>query len=307
MIENKELLNELKFILKEENINLNSPMKEHITFRVGGPADILVHPTTYDEVIQIVKLCNKYNEHFFILGNGSNLLVKDGGIRGVVIKFDKLDNIKVDGKRIIVQSGALLKDTCKVALSNALTGIEFACGIPGSIGGATTMNAGAYDGSMSDVIESALVLDKEGNIKNLSKEQLELKYRSSAIMKHKYIVLEVTLKLENLGEDKIKNRMDDLTNKRTEKQPLEYASAGSTFKRPEGHFTGKLIQDAGLKGTRVGDAEVSSKHSGFIINKGNATAKDILDLIELVQDKVKEEFDVTLLPEVRIIGEDKED
>ena len=188
----------------------------------------------------------------------------------------------------------------------SLTGFEFACGIPGSIGGATTMNAGAYDGEMSKVIESALVVDGEGNFKTLSKEELELSYRMSAIVKYNYIVLEVTLNLKPGVKDLIKNRIDELTLKRNEKQPLEYASAGSTFKRPEGYFAGKLIQDAGLKGLNVGDAEVSEKHSGFIINKGNASAEQVLELIGLVQKSVFENFSVELHTEVKIVGEDKE-
>ncbi|GAA0115099.1 UDP-N-acetylmuramate dehydrogenase [Clostridium senegalense] len=305
MSQKKELINELKLVLKEENIEFDSPMKDHITFKVGGPADILVYPTNYEEVISIIKLCKKYESNYFILGNGSNLLVKDGGIRGVVVKFSKLNSIKVEEDRVIAQSGAKLCDVTSESLKSSLKGFEFACGIPGSIGGATTMNAGAYNGCMADVVESVLVVDKEGNLIKLSKEDLEFGYRQSVVMTHNYIVLETTLKLIRHNSEEIKTRIDDLTDKRNSKQPLEYASAGSTFKRPEGHFAGKLIQDAGLKGKSVGGAEVSTKHSGFIINKGNATAKDILDLIALVQKEVKEQFGVDLYPEVRIIGEDK--
>lgn len=305
MSQKKELINDLKLILKEENIELNSPMKKHITFKVGGPADVLVYPTNYDEVVDIIKLCNKHDSKYFVLGNGSNLLVRDGGIRGIVIKFSKLNKITVEDSRLIAQSGAMLCDVSKVALDVSLTGFEFACGIPGSIGGATTMNAGAYDGSMSDVVESVLVVDKEGNLKKLTNEEMHFSYRHSAVMDHNYIVLETTLKLKNYDCSEIKTRIDELTDRRNEKQPLEYASAGSTFKRPEGYFAGKLIQDAGLKGKSVGGAEVSKKHSGFIINKGDATASDILNLIKLVQKEVKDQFDVDLYPEVRIIGEDK--
>lgn len=305
MNQNKELLIELKSILKEENIVLDALMKDHTSFKLGGPADIIVYPTNYEEVKEIIKLCNKHNESYFILGNGSNLLVKDGGIRGVVIKFSKLDKVEVVENRIIAQSGVLLCDVSDAALETSLTGLEFACGIPGSIGGATTMNAGAYDGEMSKVIESALVIDREGNFKTLSKEELELSYRMSAIIKYNYIVLEVTLNLKPGVKDLIKNRIDELTSRRIQRQPLEYASAGSTFKRPEGYFAGKLIQDAGLKGLNVGDAEVSEKHSGFIINKGNASAQQVLELITLVQKNVFESFSVELHTEVRIVGEDK--
>lgn len=294
----------LSNILKPEDIALDEPMKKHTSFKVGGPADILVTPTNYDEVIEIVKLCNQNNVPFYIIGNGSNLLVKDGGIRGVIIKLTKLNGIRVDGERIIVQGGAELCEVSNKALEASLTGFEFACGIPGSVGGAVTMNAGAYFGEISQVIESAYVLDNEGKTKKLSKEELELGYRFSAVMKYKLTVLEATFKLQPGDYNNIKERIDDLTKRRQDKQPLEFASAGSTFKRPEGHFAGKLIEDSELKGVHIGDAEVSTKHSGFIINKGNASAKDVLDLIELVQKRVKEKFGVELHTEVRIIGEE---
>lgn len=297
-------INELRKILGVENVAIDEPMKNHTSFKVGGPADVLVYPTNYDMITQVIKLCKESNVNYFILGNGSNLLVKDGGIRGVVIKFAKLNKITIDGDKIIAESGAKLNDVSAAALKSSLTGFEFACGIPGSIGGATTMNAGAYDGEMSKVLHSALVIDNKGEIRSLSKEELELSYRMSAILKYGYIVLQVTLKLVPGDKDKIKARIDELTQKRTDKQPLEYASAGSTFKRPEGYFAGKLIQDAGLKGFNVGAAEVSEKHSGFLINKGGASAKDVLELISLVQTKVHEKFGVELHTEVRIIGED---
>lgn len=297
-------INELRKILGVENVVIDEPMKNHTSFKVGGPADVLVYPTNYDMITQVIKLCKEINVNYFILGNGSNLLVKDGGIRGVVIKFAKLNKITIDGEKIIAESGAKLNDVSAAALNSSLTGFEFASGIPGSIGGATTMNAGAYDGEMSKVLHSALVIDNKGEIRSLSKEELELSYRMSAILKYGYIVLQVTLKLKLGDKDKIKARIDELTQKRTDKQPLEYASAGSTFKRPEGYFASKLIQDAGLKGVHVGAAEVSEKHSGFLINKGGASAKDVLKLISLVQTKVHEKFGVELHTEVRIIGED---
>jgi UDP-N-acetylenolpyruvoylglucosamine reductase len=238
------------------------------------------------------------------MGNGSNLLVKDGGIRGVVVKLTKLKSIKIQGSRIIVSSGACLKDVSQKALDNSLTGFEFACGIPGSVGGAVTMNAGAYNGEISNVIESVIVIDNHTKKRILNLEQLELAYRMSSILKYGYIVLQVTFKLEKGDHSKINDRIENLNRRRSEKQPLEYPSAGSTFKRPEGHFAAKLIEDSGLKGMSVGGAQVSEKHSGFIINKEDATSKDILDLINLVQDTVKQKFNVDLYTEVRIIGED---
>ena len=301
---NTNFINSLKQIVGNENLLLDEPMKNHTSFKVGGPADALVYPTNYDMIKNIILLCKENNISFFILGNGSNLLVKDGGIRGVIIKFSKLNNIEVNGNKILAQSGAKLNEVSAKALKAELTGFEFASGIPGSIGGATTMNAGAYDGEMSKVIYSALVIDDKCTIRNLSKEELELSYRMSAILKYGYIVLETTLELAAGEQAKIKARIDELSQRRCDKQPLEYASAGSTFKRPEGYFAGKLIQDAGLKGLHIGDAEVSEKHSGFIINKGNASAKEVLELIALVQSKVYEQFNVELHTEVRIVGED---
>lgn len=293
-----------KNIYSENQIELNANMSEHIYFKVGGPVDVLLMPKTKEQVIETIKICNKNKINYFVIGNGSNLLVKDGGIRGVVIKLTELNDIRVDNNKVIAETGALLKDASKAALENKLTGLEFACGIPGSIGGAVFMNAGAYNGEIADVIECAEVLTEDGEVKTYTKDELELGYRTSRVMKEKAIVLEATFAL-NYGEyEKIKARVDDLTEKRESKQPLEYPSAGSTFKRPEGHFAGKLIQDAGLKGYSIGGAAVSEKHSGFVINKGGATAKDVLDLISHIQCEVKKQFGVELHPEVRIIGED---
>ena len=238
------------------------------------------------------------------MGNGSNLLVKDGGIRGVVIKLTGLTNLEVKDEEIKADCGVMLKELSDKALENSLTGLEFACGIPGSVGGAVFMNAGAYNGEIKNVIKEAEVITSSGEIITLSKDELELGYRTSKVMKDNSIVINATFKLEKGNKEEIKETIDDLTQKREEKQPLEYPSAGSTFKRPEGYFAGKLIQDSGLKGYSIGGAAVSSKHSGFVINKGNATAKDILDLIAYIQEKVKKQFGVELHTEVRIIGED---
>lgn len=301
----KDFAMELVKWLGEENVKIDEPMKKHTSFRVGGPVDVLVTPETFEQVREVIDLAKKNNIPYFVIGNGSNLLVKDGGVRGAIVKLCKLDKVSVEDEVITAQGGVLLSKVSSLAAKNSLTGFEFASGIPGSIGGALTMNAGAYNGEISQVIESALVIDKNGDMIRLSKEDLELGYRMSSIMKHGYTVLEAVLKLQKGDSEKIYGRIQDLGRRRREKQPLEYPSAGSTFKRPEGYFAAKLIEDSGLKGVHVGDAEVSQKHSGFIINKGNATAKDILNLIEIVQNTVKEKFNVDLHTEVMIIGEDE--
>ncbi|MBZ9636846.1 UDP-N-acetylmuramate dehydrogenase [Clostridium sp. FP1] len=301
-----ELFKQLYEVIDKANIMIDEPMKNHTYFKVGGPADILVTPEDIKEIQAIIKICKENGVKYYLIGNGSNLLVKDGGIRGVVIKLSKIDKIEVEGNKIRAQSGATLYNVAEVALGSGLKGMEFASGIPGSIGGAAAMNAGAYDGEMSMVMESMLAIDNNGELLTLTKGEMELAYRSSAIFKYGYTVVSVTLNLQ-VGDMKvIKARMDTLAKRRSDKQPLEYPSAGSTFKRPEGHFAGKLIEDCGLKGTYVGGAQVSEKHSGFIINKKNASAKDILELIQLVQNQVKEKFGVQLHTEVKIWGEEKE-
>lgn len=304
MNEYKEFSSQLIKFLRAEDIVIDEPMKNHTSFKVGGPADILVTPETFEEVVNIIKLCNERKVPYYIVGKGSNLIVRDGGFRGVIIKLTRLDKITVNGDMIIVQSGADLCRVSEIALEKSLAGFEFACGIPGTVGGAVTMNAGAYNGEISQVIHSALVVDKNGELLSLNKEQLELGYRLSAVQKHGYTVLEVTFKLANGNYAKIKDRIEDLTKKREDKQPLEFPSAGSTFKRPEGHYTGQLIEECALKGYSIGGAQVSQKHAGFIINKGEASATDILSLIGHVQKTVKDRFDVELQPEVRIIGEE---
>ena len=301
-----ELFKQLYEVIDSANIMIDEPMKNHTYFKVGGPADILVTPEDVKEIQAVIKICKDNGVNYFLIGNGSNLLVKDGGIRGVVIKLTKIDKIEVEGNKIIASSGATLFDVAQVALGCSLKGMEFASGIPGSIGGAAAMNAGAYDGEMSMVMESMVAIDNNGELLTLTNGEMELSYRSSAIFKHGYTVVSVTLNLQVGDVEVIKARMDTLAKKRSDKQPLEYPSAGSTFKRPEGYFAGKLIEDCGLKGIYVGDAQVSEKHSGFIINKKNASAKDILDLILLVQNEVEKKFGVQLHPEVKIWGEEKE-
>lgn len=288
----------------EADIKIDENLSQYVNFKVGGPADILLKPKSKEQLLESIKVCMDNNIPFYVIGNGSNLLVLDGGFRGVVILLTDINNITIDGDRVIAECGAMLKSVSDKAVASSLTGFEFACGIPGTVGGAVFMNAGAYDGCMSDIIESADVINEKGEFLTLTNEELDLGYRSSIVMKRGYVVLSATFKLTK-GETKtISDLVKDLTLKRESKQPLEYPSAGSTFKRPEGYFAGKLIQDAGLKGFSIGGATVSEKHSGFVINKGGATAKDILDLIKYIQDEVKKQFGVELHTEVRIIGEE---
>lgn len=301
---NSQFLNKLFQIIDKESVYLDEPMKAHTTFRVGGPADYFVTPKTIEEVKGIIALCKEEDMPYYILGNGSNLLVGDKGYRGVMIQIYKaMAGIEVNGEVIKVQAGALLSRIGSVALEAELQGFEFAAGIPGTMGGAVVMNAGAYGGEMKDVLVDATVLTPEGEVLVLKNEELELGYRTSVIAKKNYIVLAATVKLNKGNKEAIRERMDELKVQRVTKQPLEYPSAGSTFKRPEGYFAGKLIQDAGLRGFQVGGAQVSEKHCGFVINKENATAADVVELMKQVADKVQEAFNVTLEPEVKRIGE----
>lgn len=292
-------------IYKDDEIEFNADMKQNTSFKVGGTADVLLCPKEYSQLQETVRICNENNIPFIVLGNGSNILVRDGGIREVVIKLTNINFLEISQNKIKAGSGVSLKEVSDFALENSLTGFEFACGIPGSVGGAVFMNAGAYNGEIKNVITQAEVLDREGNIKTLDKEQLSFDYRKSNIMEQGYIVLSAVFTLEYGDKETIKSTIDDLTARREEKQPLEYPSAGSTFKRPKGYFAGKLIQDCELKGFTIGGAAVSEKHSGFVINKGNATAKDVLDVISHVQETVMQKFGVKLETEVRIIGEEK--
>ena len=300
---NDQFLTELQNVKGGSGIFMEEPMKKHTTFRVGGPADVLVQP---DEtaLAAILALCRRYHVSYSFIGNGSNLLVGDKGIRGVVIEMtDPMGNIEVDGTKITAQAGAMLSKIANTAASNGLGGMEFAAGIPGSVGGAVVMNAGAYGGEMKDIIEKVYVLDENGAQLELDRDALDLGYRHSCIPEKKYIVTKVVLELVPHDEVEIRSKMKDLNEKRAEKQPLQYPSAGSTFKRPEGYFAGKLIMDAGLRGYQVGGAQVSEKHCGFVINKGDATAADICQLMRDVSDKVQAQFGVVLEPEVKMIGE----
>ncbi|MFA1821855.1 UDP-N-acetylmuramate dehydrogenase [Virgibacillus oceani] len=300
------IYDELIHITAKKNVMVDEQLRNHTYTHLGGKADFLVRPETYEEVQEIVKLANKENIAFTLLGNGSNLIVKDGGIRGIVMNLQQLTDIKIDETTIIAQSGARIIDVSREALEEKLTGLEFACGIPGSVGGALFMNAGAYGGEIKDVLTSTVVVDREGNLLTLTAGELDLDYRTSNIPDKGYIVLEATFELKFGNYDDIKAVMDDLTFKRESKQPLEYPSCGSVFKRPPGYFAGKLIQDSELQGSQIGGAEVSQKHAGFIVNKNKATATEYIDLIHHVQAIVDEKFGVKLEREVKIIGEDPE-
>lgn len=287
----------------EKNVLLNEPMKNHTSFRTGGAADIFVSPDGKDSLKEIVKLFKEKNIPFYIFGNGSNMLVSDRGIEGAVIHIGNgFSSVEVNGNEITAGAGVLLSSVASTALENSLTGFEFASGIPGSFGGAVFMNAGAYGSEIKNVIKSVLVLDESLQLKELSKDEMELGYRSSVFQKKNYIILGGTIVLEKGNKDEILSRMNELNAKRREKQPLNFASAGSTFKRPEGYFAGKLIEDSGLKGKTVGGAQVSEKHAGFIVNTGDATTDDILNLIDFCKKTVYEKFGVIIEPEVRITG-----
>lgn len=285
-----------------ENIYREEPMSRHTTFRIGGNADCLLQIESAEQLSKVKKYLKTLEIPYFVIGNGSNLLVSDEGYAGVILSVAELmSDVKVEGNRIIAQAGAPMSKIARAALENGLTGFEFASGIPGTIGGGVVMNAGAYDGELKQVVTLVKVVDEEGNLLELDNETMEFGYRTSAIKNTKFTAVEVQIELQPGDKDAIRGRMDELAAKRREKQPLEYPSAGSTFKRPEGHFAGALIMNAGLRGFQIGDAQVSEKHCGFVINKGKATAADVLELIAHVQKEVKEQFHVELEPEVIIL------
>lgn len=298
-----KFFNKLASIVTEQRALLEEPMSKHTTFRVGGPAEYFLIPETAEEVVKLVALCKEEKIPFYIIGNGSNLLVSDAGYPGAIIQIGRrMNEITVEGTTIKAQAGALLSAIGNKALEHSLGGFEFAAGIPGCLGGACVMNAGAYGGEMKDILKSVTVLNAKGEIEELAADQLDLGYRTSLIGKRGDIVLEAKMELTEKDPEEIKALMDDLRQKRVEKQPLDYPSAGSTFKRPEGYFAGKLIQDAGLKGFQVGGAQVSEKHSGFVINKDHASAADIDSLMRQVSEKVEEKFGVPLEAEVKRLG-----
>jgi len=298
----KELVHELSCVLIGGRVSTKEPMSLHTTFRTGGAADIFAEPSDIGELKKALELLK--GEPFYLIGNGSNLLVSDKGIRGVVLHLTKgFDHIKVEGNTIICGSAATLSQIARVALDNSLSGFEFAAGIPGSLGGAVVMNAGAYDGEMRQVVKRVTLLDYEGRIVQKNVEEMHFAYRHSLLKEERFIVLEALIELQKGIPSDIRNKMNDLAARRREKQPLEYPSAGSTFKRPNGYFAAKLIQDAGLRGFCVGGAQVSQKHCGFVINRGNATSADIYKLIREVQKRVRDRLGVTLETEVICLGE----
>ncbi len=297
----------LSHILKEKNIKYDESMKKHTTMQVGGTCDCLVLPESIEEIQKVVSYAKENHIPYYVIGNGSNLLVKDEGIRGLVIKIGpKFSSVAVEDEKIIASSGVGTPRVAQVAKKHALTGLEFACGIPGTVGGCVRMNAGAYGGEMKDVVESVTYLDSDGNIKKILNKDMEFDYRHSVFGNHKdWIILSVTFALKKGDVEEISKLMESNALARRTKQPLEYPNFGSVFKRPTGYFVGKLVQDSGLRGYQIGGAQVSQKHTGFIINTGNATCQDVLDLIRYVQDTVYEKFNVKLQTEVEIIGGEK--
>lgn len=300
---NQNFVNELYKIAGESNVHFDEIMAKHTTFRIGGPAEAFVEPQTIEELGQIVLLCKAENIPFFVLGRGSNLLISDEGMNGVVIHLcHNFSNFTIDGTKVQAQAGVMLAKLGNALKEAELTGFEFAAGIPGTLGGAIMMNAGAYGGEMKNIVEAVQLMDSDGNIFEKKCEEMEFSYRHSIVEDNQYIVLGATLRLTKGSKADIEAKMEELAVARRTKQPLEYPSAGSTFKRPEGHFAGKLIMEAGLRGYQVGGAQVSDKHCGFVINKENATAKDVLQLIEEVKRKVYDVFEVELEPEVKLVG-----
>lgn len=283
-MENNSIENMFCMTLGSDNVRLHEPMKKHTTFRIGGPADYYLCPHSTEELQKILQICRENKLEFFILGNGSNLLVSDKGYRGVVIQLWKnFSDIETEDNTITVKAGALLSKVAAEALEESLTGMEFASGIPGTMGGAVMMNAGAYGGEMKDIIREVTVLTREGELLTLSKEEMNFGYRTSVVKEKGYVVISAELQLRKGDREEIRKVMDELKERRVTKQPLDMPSAGSTFKRPEGYFAGKLIMDAGLRGFSVGGAQISEKHCGFVVNKGDATAADVLGLIGEVQ------------------------
>lgn len=297
--------NELICAIKEANVEfkLNEPMKNHTSFKIGGNAKIFVLPDSNEKCAETIKLCNKFKSEYIVIGKGSNLLVKDEGIDGIVICVsNSMSDIKlIEENTIYCQAGASLASICNFALDNSLTGLEFAYGIPGNVGGAIAMNAGAYGGEMKDVVVSCDYVDDKGNIITIPKELLDFSYRRSFFSEKKFCIVAATLKLKKGDKEEIRNTMTQLLSRRKEKQPLEFSSAGSTFKRPAGSYASLLVDQCGLKGFSIGDAQVSEKHAGFVINRGNATCKDVLKLMDVVKNTVFEKTGYVLEPEVKLI------
>ncbi len=303
-MEKQELVKKLTSVLGEERVLIDELMSNHTSFKIGGPADVMVFPSNSTQLGEIIKLFINSKTPYLVMGNGTNLLVSDKGIRGVVIKiYNNMDNYSVYGEYMELEAGMLISKASKIALQHSLSGLEFAEGIPGTVGGAVTMNAGAYIGEMAMVVHQTDYMDANGNIITVTGQEHDFSYRTSIIQKTKGIVLKTRLKLNKGDSSKIEELMNDFNFKRRDKQPLEWPSAGSVFKRPKGYFVGKLIDDCGLRGYSIGGAKISDKHSGFIINTGDATCKDVFELIKHIQSTVKERFGVELEPELRIVGD----
>ncbi len=296
----------LRKFVPEENICLQESMASHTTFRIGGLADCFVQLENTEQLIKVQKYLSQVGVPFFILGNGSNLLVSDAGFRGVILQIGpKMSKVTVEGNVIVAQAGASMAQIARTAMEHELAGMEFASGIPGTIGGGVVMNAGAYGGELSQIVTQVNVVNSEGEIMELDNETMEFGYRTSTIRNNPFTVTEVTLRLEKGDRQQIRERMEELAARRREKQPLEYPSAGSTFKRPAGYYAGQLIMEAGLRGFQCGGAKVSDKHCGFVINTGNATAEDVRTLIREIQTRVKDQFNVNLETEVLFLGWEK--
>lgn len=295
--------NQIKHIVGENCCLLNEPMKNHTSFKIGGLCDALVIPRSIQSLVNLMKFISLNNINYMIIGNGTNLLVGDKGIRGIVIKISDLNRMKVQDTNIIAEAGALISDVSTFALANNLSKMEFAVGIPGTLGGAVAMNAGAYDSEMKNIVIKTTCLDKNGNVVVVEGDDHQFSYRMSVIQKEGLIVLESVIHLVKANPEDIKAKMEEFQSKRTEKQPLEMPSGGSVFKRPEGYFVGKLVEDCGLRGYTIGEAQISLKHCGFIVNLGNASAENVIDLIEHIKTTVSAQHGVTLETEIRIVGE----
>ena len=294
----------LEEILSKDSIKYNEPMKKHTTMRVGGPCDCMVEPSSIEEIQKILEYARKNNIKYYVIGNGSNLLVKDEGVHALIIKIaNKFSGVEVNGEHVKAYSGCSVPKLSQIAKENSLSGLEFACGIPGSVGGGIRMNAGAYGSEMVNVVEKVGFLDENGNLNEIDGKDANFTYRHSMFVENpEYVVVYAIYKLQKGNKEEISRVMEENMNSRKQKQPIEYPNFGSVFKRPEGYFVGKLVDDCGLKGYKIGGAQVSTKHSGFMINTGDATCKDVLDLIEYVKEKVYEKFNVKLQEEVVILG-----
>jgi UDP-N-acetylenolpyruvoylglucosamine reductase len=306
-VNNTQLDQELKKLLTSSVIKIDEPLYKYTYTETGGAADVYVEAGTVEDTAAVIAFANKNNIPVTYLGNGSNIIIRDGGIRGIVVSLLKLNDIRVEGRTLVAESGAAIIDASRLALQHELSGLEFACGIPGSVGGAVYMNAGAYGGEVKDCLTQVTAINESGDFVKLTLEELELGYRTSRVQTEHLVVVSAEFELsEEKNYDEIKAVMDDLTEKRESKQPLEYPSCGSVFQRPPGNFAGKLIQDAGLQGYRIGGVEVSKKHAGFMVNVDGGTAGDYEALIEHVQNTIQDQFGVVLHREVRIIGDNLE-